>query len=128
MLDALFSVSNLILCVLVYLSVLAARRLLEALRPSLKASKVWRDGVLSLLPLVLGGAITALGFPVPLELGGSYVARLAFGAALGGLSGQVYRAARAALKARLGGAQAPRKPAASTPDEAQAKPEDNAPR
>jgi len=95
----------LLLCLGIYLFAFGARRLVETLVPRAATNRYWTELVLPVLPLVIGaGVCLALkSFPYPAGLGAAWGWRVIVGVCCGGLSGFVYRIAKAFLTKAGGG-------------------------
>src|SRR5574338_712392 len=104
--QALFSWQFLLFCLAIAAVLFVIRRLFEYLletrKIDAKNSKLWKDLILPILPVVLGptAAYLAKAYPYPNGLS-SGSARVAFGLVAGLLSGLVYRVLKSALGYRI---------------------------
>jgi hypothetical protein len=87
----------------IYFLTVLMRRTVEAARPSLRDSKVWRDVLLPSLPVLLGLLVAAAlpMYPYP-EAINAQATRLFYGLTVGGGSGWLYKVIKALVVKQWG--------------------------
>jgi hypothetical protein len=104
LLSLVFSWQFLFMSLAVAALIYAIRLLVENIWKTISENKIWRDAILPIMPIVLGGFIGLMAkqFPFPFPEGlTSASARIIFGIVAGLLSAQVYKIIKAMIDKKV---------------------------